>query len=591
MKLCKIYSNDETQFHNIEFHDGLNVVLAEITDRSKIDKDTHNLGKTLLISLIDFLLLKQIKDKSKFFLTKGGFEYQIFFAELKLNDGRYLIIRRSVDHPSKVSFRASTHKMVGFETEIVYDYENISFKDAKEKLNDYLGFDVLTKWPYRKSVTYFLRSQYDYRDVFRLDKFKGKDKDWKPFMFDLLGFNSEVIEEKYELEDEINELNTKINTLQKENDIDINERDKVAGLLSIKLDEKEEISTKIDRFNFYESDTRVNTELVEDLDVEIQILNTKRYALSIEIKKIENSLSAPQSTIDLDKLKRLYLDANIYFPDQLTKDYENLLLFKDSITKERNKYLQENLSEFLSEYDSLDSELKNLESQKEKLLEYLTEKDSYFKFKELQKQLSGIDANILQLQEKLKSIDKTSKFTKELEDKQCEVENKSKEIQLLIDEQKHAEIRKIFNHIIKEILGVNALLSLKLNRNGNVEFEATIQNPESLAITDQDYGTTYRKILCIAFDLSLLIYYSDRSFYRFVYHDGSLEALDNRKKISYISTVKKICAEYDLQYIFTLIDSDLPRDEYGNIIQFQEDEICLKLHDRDDSGKLFKKSF
>jgi len=135
------------------------------------------------------------------------------------------------------------------------------------------------------------------------------------------------------------------------------------------------------------------------------------------------------------------------------------------------------------------------------------------------------------------------------------------------------------------------LLSLKLNRNGNVEFEATIQNPESLAITDEDYGTTYRKILCIAFDLSLLIYYSDRSFYRFVYHDGSLEALDNRKKISYISTVKKICAEYDLQYIFTLIDSDLPRDEYGNIIQFQEDEICLKLHDRDDSGKLFKKSF
>jgi len=208
------------------------------------------------------------------------------------------------------------------------------------------------------------------------------------------------------------------------------------------LDEKEEISTKIDRFNFYESDTKVNTELVEDLDVEIQILNTKRYALSIEIKKIENSLSAPQSAIDLDKLKRLYLEANIYFPDQLTKDYENLLQFKDSITKERNKYLQENLTEFLSEYDIFDSELKNLESQKEKLLEYLTEKDSYFKFKELQKQLSGIDANILQLQEKLKSIDKTSKFTKELEDTKCEVENKSKEIQLLIDEQKHAEIRK-----------------------------------------------------------------------------------------------------------------------------------------------------
>ena len=491
MKLRKIYSNDETQFHNVEFHNGLNVIIGEITDKSKTDKDTHNLGKTLLISLIDFLLLKQIPDKSKFFLTKGGFENQVFFAELELNNGQYLIIRRSVDHQSRISFKLSAHKMIDFETEILYDYENIPLEAAQEKLNKYLGFDVLPKWSYRKSVTYFLRSQHDYRDVFRLDKFKGKDKNWKPFMFDLLGFNSEVIKEKYELDDDISDLEKKIDTLKQEINIDINERDKVAGLLSIKLDEKEEISTKIDKFNFYESDEKVNTELVEDIDVKIQILNAQRYGLSAEIKKIEDSLSVPQSAIDLDKLKRLYSDADIYFSDQLTNDYESLLQFKDSITKERNKFLQENLAEFLSKYEALSLELKNLESQKERLLEYLTEKDSYFKFKELQKQLSSIEANIMQLQEKLNSIDKTSQYTKELEEKESEVENKSNEIQSSIDEQKHAEIRKIFNYIIKEILGVNALLSLKLNKNGNVEFEATIQNPESLAITDQDGGSTY----------------------------------------------------------------------------------------------------
>ena len=54
MKFCKIYSNFDNHFHNIKFSDGLNVVLAEITDKTKSEKDTHNLGKTLLISIIDF---------------------------------------------------------------------------------------------------------------------------------------------------------------------------------------------------------------------------------------------------------------------------------------------------------------------------------------------------------------------------------------------------------------------------------------------------------------------------------------------------------------------------------------------------------
>ena len=108
MKLSKIYSNDENNFNNIEFNDSLNVIIAEITDKTKTEKDTHNLGKTLLISVIDFLLLKNINNKLKFFLTKGGFEGQVFFAELGLNDGSYLVIQRSVNTPSKISFKTLT---------------------------------------------------------------------------------------------------------------------------------------------------------------------------------------------------------------------------------------------------------------------------------------------------------------------------------------------------------------------------------------------------------------------------------------------------------------------------------------------------
>jgi uncharacterized protein YydD (DUF2326 family) len=410
-------------------------------------------------------------------------------------------------------------------------------------------------------------------------------------MFDMLGFNGAVILEKYDLEDEKKELEKKLETLKQEADINIEERDKIAGLLDIKLDDKKNLEEKIDRFNFYEKDKAINKELVEDIDIRVQILNTKRYALSIEIKKIESSLSVKQDSININKLKALYEDVQIYFPDKLVHDYEMLLDFNKSITEERNIVLKGNLIKIKKEFDILDKELKEYEAQKEGLLSYLTEKDSYFKFKEMQKQLAKTEADIIRLKDKLNAIDRTSVFARGIETKEKDITDKVKEITALISEQKHSEIRKIFNSIIKEVLNTNAVISLKQNKQGNVEFEANIQNPINLTITAEDYGMTYRKLLCMAFDLSILIYYANRSFYRFVYHDGALEALDDRKKIKFLNFIRRICSEYKLQYILTLIDSDLPKDENGNILHFPDNEVCLKLHDRDDSGKLFKKSF
>jgi len=591
MKLCKVYSNQESLFHNVEFHEGLNVILGQITDKSETEKDTHNLGKTLLISVIDFLLLKGVQNKNKFFLTKGGFEDHVFFGELLLNNGKHLVIRRGVDAPTKISFKVNDRQLSGFQTDLDWDEKDLSFDKAKDSLNRHLGFDVVPSWPYRKAATYFLRSQNDFRDVFKLDKFKSRDRDWKPFMFDLLGFNGAVIQEKYELEDKKREIEQTIEALQQEADINVGEKDKIQGLLDIKTDDKSKIENKIDKFNFYEKDTEINKELVEEIDRRIQLLNTQRYGLSVEIKNIDLSLSAEQPSIDIDKLQALYRDVQVYFPDKLVNDYKMLLQFNESITAERNKVLRDNLVKVKQECENVTRDLREFETEKEDRLSYLTEKDSYSKFKEMQKRLAQHEADIIRLRDKLEAIDRTSSLARNVEVIEEDIKTAIKEISSLINEQKHSEIRRIFNSIIEQILSTNALLSIRQNNNGNVEFEANIQNPTNSTITAEDHGMTYRKLLCMAFDLSVLIHYSARSFYRFVYHDGALEALDDRKKLNFLSVIRKICEDYQLQYILTIIDSDLPKDKDGEVVDFPDYEVCLKLHDRDDSGKLFKKSF
>lgn len=79
----------------------------------------------------------------------------------------------------------------------------------------------------------------------------------------------------------------------------------------------------------------------------------------------------------------------------------------------------------------------------------------------------------------------------------------------------------------------------------------------------------------------------DQPYIRFLYHDGLLEGLDNRKKLNLIATIRRFAA-LGIQQIVTLIDSDLPMDETGERFAFRDDEVVLLLHDEDDSGRLFR---
>jgi uncharacterized protein YydD (DUF2326 family) len=196
MKLSQLYANKS--FKNIVFNDGLNLVLAKVTKKLDLNKDSHNLGKTTLIAVIDFMLLKEVKEEHIFKTYQEKFSGYVFFLEILLNSGEYLTIKRAADTPTKISFK-TTKVSSNLLTEESWDKPSIGFEKAGIALNEYLAFDILQQWQYRKSVTYFLRSQKDYNDVFQLSKFsKGKDIDWKPFMFDLLGFNGNLLNEKYE---------------------------------------------------------------------------------------------------------------------------------------------------------------------------------------------------------------------------------------------------------------------------------------------------------------------------------------------------------------------------------------------------------
>jgi uncharacterized protein YydD (DUF2326 family) len=587
MRLVKIFANEK--FKNTHFNARFNVVLAAIQDKVN-KKDTHNLGKTSLIHVINFLLLNKFA-KDQELLSNPVFIGRIFYLEIQLNNGKYLIIKRGINTATKISFKVNELELSSFTPPINWDEEDISFSNAKEILNKYLEFDVLTKWSYRKSITYFLRSQHDYKNVFQLDKFKGKHIEWKPFVFELLGFNGDLITQKLELEQEANDIKNKINTLEQEANISTSEKDKLLGLLDIKRHEKTEAEKTIDKFNFFLQDNSISKDIIEDLDFKIQTLNADKYRIGYEISKTEESLRNSESAVNVQKLRQLFDDVQLYFPDKLRRQYEDLEKFNKSISEERRKFLKENLDGLKKELHAIDAELKGLEESKSEKLSFLTEKDTFTKFKTYQKQLSVLEAEIENLNNKLKWIDKSVLLENEIKIIDKKINESIDNIKNAMGGGNHAEINKIFNEILTEIVGTNAIIWLKQNSQGNIEFKADYANPIDNSSTSEAEGTSYKKLLCMAFDLALLIYYSKNSFFRFVYHDGIIEGLDNRIKIRLLNKIKAICNAHNIQHIITLIDSDIPVQKDGSLYSFTADEICLELNDVDDNGKLFMQSF
>ena len=147
-------------------------------------------------------------------------------------------------------------------------------------------------------------------------------------------------------------------------------------------------------------------------------------------------------------------------------------------------------------------------------------------------------------------------------------------------------IRLFFNEIVEEVIDRKAVLSVSPNQEGHLEFKAEILD-EFDKPTSADRGHTYRKLLCIAFDMALLRAHLDDKFPRFVYHDGVFESLDDRKKENLLAVIRRY-ADLGIQPTITLIDSDLPARNMEGETVFDESEIVLTLHDESDQGRLFK---
>jgi uncharacterized protein YydD (DUF2326 family) len=589
MKLSQVYSDKTEQFETVVFNPGLNVILAEIRDPANREKDTHNLGKTTLSRLIDFLLLKE-KNKD-FFLFKHSdrFDLFVFFLEVDLENGQFLTIRRAVENASKISFKYHSQSGENYSelTESEWDHWGVAFEKAKEILDGALDLEAIKPFGYRQALAYALRSQGDYNDVFQLDKFRGKHADWKPYLAKTLGFDVEKVMENYALAAELEDLETNSAQLRLEvNSSNLNP-DKLGGILLVKKKEVEDIEGQLEQYNFQLADAGISEELVNQIESEISDLNERRYYLQMSRKRIQDSLR-DRIIFDPAKAQELFKEAGVLFAGQIKSSFDELTKFNTSIAVERNSYLKEELQQISTDFANVETELKALNAKRAAALSTLRDRETFTKYRKLSNQLIELRTSVEVLNRQKEALDRLQTIDKQVASKKARREELKQLLSENIQEGNdvYKEIRLVFNSVIKNSIDREAVLSTKVNEQGNLEFSAEILNEKGLE-TSEAMGHTYRMLLCIAFDMAVAQAYLKKKFLHFLYHDGIFESLDDRKKLNLIDQLRSFSSA-GLQHIVTLIDSDLPLTEAGTKFAFQQSEIILLLHDEGDAGRLFK---
>ncbi|HIF9244724.1 TPA: DUF2326 domain-containing protein [Photobacterium damselae] len=584
ISLSKLYSNKDDIFPPIKFHNGLNIVYASVSKDKKSSKNhSHSVGKTTLLEVIDYLLVKKIDKKHFFNKHKIIFSSFIFYLQIKTSNSLFVTIRRDIlgkiwikTHDSDIDARDLTDES--------WDHTGLGVDKARTELSRIFGLQVSPQLAtnFRKGLRYCFRRQGEFRDTFKVKSVNEKASAWKPYLGGLLGIDEKLISSKLAIDEKVNKYDELVKEIKGVTESSSQEIEAEIQVASIQLEEEKII---VENFNFLKADQDALKIIIEDLDIKISTFNRNKYIVDRKILSINKSLKT-EYCFDLEQVKKLYDEIALHLPDQLVKDYEDLVALNVSLTKERNERLKKTKLNLEYEASILNEELYKINIQRSDLAIQLLDEDSFLRYKELQQKLSIEEARIEVLKSKLDKLDSAANIEEMLE---AAILEQSKLVNILKTKSKRIsnktleDVGTIFSSLVKRCVELNAYLYVEINNIGNPEFKTGLHDH-----TSQDEGESYRQIISSCFDVSILSYYSDVSFYRFAYHDGIFESINDSLKLNVLEQWREIALQHNLQLIITLHDSDLPLDTNGEKIILPKQEVICELNDRGDDGRLFK---
>lgn len=576
----RVYSN-LASFKEIEFHSGMNILLADKSSGATDRQTRNSSGKSSLIELFHFLSGADCPPDS-IFRTPVLRPYE-FGLEFDLK-GERTAVARCGEKPSDVVVAAGNTSTWPIPAVRKRDGRVVISNTKWKSVLGSLMFDLAVEEDapkfgptFRSLFSYFARRQGS-GGFIAPERNAGQQQlgDSQVAVTTLLGLDW-TITQKWQFVRERERTLRELKKAAEEGAFGaiLGTSAKLRTQLTLAEERTRRLRTAVDTFQVLDEYREFEKE-ASDITHQLAGLsdeNTLDRELVLDLKASITEEAPPVST----DLERLYKEVGIVLPSSAVRRFADVLEFHDTVVRNRRNYLQSEIDDAERRIRDRERQMATLTGRRAHILGILKSHGALDQLTKLQSELSSLEAQTEAIRQQFNAAE-------QLEGQKTELEFERAQLLVRLQQDYHEEANTLrqaivaFEDISSSLYEKAGSLTVSPSFNGP-QFEIKIEGSRSKGISNM-------QIFC--FDMMLMQLCARRGYGPgFLVHDSHLfDGVDERQVATALQVGAELSARLGFQYIVTMnsdaIPTSLPSD-----FQFDEYVLPIRLTDATDDGGLF----
>ena len=347
-------SSENNNFDEIIFHDGINLILGEKYDDSRIQgRKTNGVGKSMCIEFLDFGFLSDY-DKSRIAkIPEDVFPLEEdVILDLTIGSENIVIRRNRKNHEKPVFYRGT--KKVQFN----------KLHDAREYLRELIFGELTSKEvpSVRNLLSILIRDERsEFSDILKCHDLSKRIPDDLTVHLFMLGISLEGYKKVLETIKEIEKTGTVLNKTKRE--LTENGRKKIADVraeLNALDAELSQLEEAMDAFKTNDAFASMEAELVE-LENMLEQLRRRQKVLKIEYEKIK-ALPKPEQ-VDDSEIELVYNQFKSNLGNAVVKSLNDVVGFKNRVEEFQRSLVNQKAKELRQQIDEISEQIRILDEQ------------------------------------------------------------------------------------------------------------------------------------------------------------------------------------------------------------------------------------
>lgn len=292
--------------------------------------------------------------------------------------------------------------------------------------------------------------------------------------------------------------------------------------------------------------------------------------------KLYEAAGRNETDADPGKIRAIYQDAGLVFPDSVVRQVDDILEFHRQVVRNRKEFVESEIRRLGESIRDRKARIKKASDDRSKILQTL---ESHGALEELVLLRDRHTENVAMLEQIKNQLENTRKFEAGESEIKIETERIYQEIRLdYTDRRAPRNVIRTFNEYSMRLYESPGTLSIQPHNTG-YKMGTDIERSGS-------HGIENMKVFC--YDLSLARLWSRRPYHPgFLIHDSTIyDKVDERQVAHALQLAKSESISHRFQYICMLNSDAVPRDDFDSDFDFDAHVVMTLTDDSDDGGLL-----